>query len=65
MVKLIADEQAAIEQRHGLIGLPLSPVGSAQRDIDPRLRVVVGLRGAADQSLGSLVERCAFARKFA
>ena len=65
MVKLIADEQAAIEQRHGLIGLPLGPVGSAQRDIDPRLRVVVGLRGAADQSLGSLVERCAFARKFA
>ena len=61
VIELIADDQTAGEQRLRLIGLPLRPQRRAKRDIDPRLRIMIGWRGPPQQSLRRLVDRRTFA----
>ena len=64
MVKLIADQQATIEQRQSLIRFALRPVRCAQRDVDPRLGVVVGRSRPATERFGGFVERCTITGEF-
>ena len=57
VVELVADQQAAGQQRAREILLSLRPIGGANRHVDPRLRPVVGRGGPPDEQLGRRLER--------
>ena len=64
MIESVADHEAAGEQRRGLIGLALCPQRRAERDVDPRLRVMGRLRGSLRERRGQSLElRCLTAQR--
>ena len=65
VIELVADEQAAGEQRLRLLRLALRPECRAEGNVDPRLRVVVGRGRPPLQGLCCFVDRGAFTGEFA
>ncbi len=57
MIEALADDEAAGEQRRGLVGLALRPERRAESDIDPRLRIVGRLGGPLRERLAHSLER--------